>query len=337
MLRQRDNPDSLLFQTGFEPATRGLPADAHEIFTGVDHSLAPPNDWNAFRGHLPPLHPWADPAGPLAKDAPGAPGQPRLGYFDIQYLGGTVAERFARIIEDPTHPGNHVLHFSITRANEKFPGGAKARVQASLYKNRGLTQMSSRLKMYLHPDLEVLRGWEVGFDWLTLQELWFGPSWEGGQHPFRISLGLCRAPGAGQELHFNIHGQPTWEEGMPVFPKYPDWGWPTWELVQQDFAVPTGVWLECQTCYRMGNGITGRFCYRVRVNGGTWVSIFDVTNWTYNPRSPVPIPLTDWNPMKLYTSSALVDYVRNRGGIAQIYWDDFAVSSDWPSEQRTPE
>ena len=224
-----------------------------------------------------------------------------------------------------------MLHFSITRANEKFPGGAKARVQASLYKNRGLTQMSSRLKMYLHPDLEVLRGWEVGFEWLTLQELWFGPSWEGGQHPFRISLGLCRAPGTGQELHFSIHGQPTWEPGMPVYPKnFKEWGWPTWELVQRDYAVPTGVWLECQTNYRMGDGATGRFVYQVRANAGPWVRIFDVTNWTYNPRSPVPVPLTDWNPMKLYTSSALVDYVRNCGGTTQVYWDDFSVYSDWP-------
>ncbi len=34
-----------------------------------------------------------------------------------------------------------------------------------------------------------------------------------------------------------------------------------------------------------------------------------------------------WSPMKLYTSSALVDYVRNAGGAVQIYWDDFVVFS----------
>jgi len=33
--------------------------------------------------------------------------------------------------------------------------------------------------------------------------------------------------------------------------------------------------------------------------------------------------------MKLYTSAALVDYLRSRGGVTQLYWDDFAVYSGW--------
>ncbi len=323
------NSDCLLFQTGFEPATCGLPADAHEVMGGVDHSVAPPNDWDVFRRRLTPPHLWALPGAPAVDAGDDASGQPRLGYFDIQYLGGTVAERFARIIEDPTCPGNQVLQFSVTHANERYPGGAKARVQACIYQNRNLTVMGSRVRMYLHPDLAVLRDWERGFNWLTLQELWFSPPWDGGEHTYRISLGLCREPGPGRKmLHFNVHGQPHWEEGMPVFPEYYGWAKPTWEGVQRDFAVPTGVWLECETGYRMGNAETGRFTYRVRVEGGDWVTVFDVTDWTYNPRSPEPQPLYGWSPMKLYTSSALIDYVRHRGGLTQIYWDDFAIYGD---------
>lgn len=316
---------NLLFQTGFEQDACGLPAAAHEIITGVDHSVAPPNDWEAFRRRLTPPHPWALPGAPIAAAGAGNAAA-QLGYFDIQYLGGTPDQRFARIIEDPTRPGNRVLHFSITQPNETFPGGSKARVQACIYENRNLTAMTSRVRMYLHPDLVVLRDWEVGFNWLTLQEYWFSPSWTCGKHTFRISVGLCRAPGAGRhELLFNIHGQPEWEEGMPIFPEYAGWGWPTWEAVQREYGVPIGAWLECETQYRMGDAATGRFTYRVRVQDRAWVTIFDVTNWTYNPRSPEPQPLYGWNPMKLYTSAALVDYVRSCGGVTQIYWDDFAV------------
>jgi len=314
-----------LFQTGFEPGTVGHPGDAHEILTGVDRSVAEPNDWQPFRLRLPPRHPRALPGVPVADAEPAADAQPRLGYFDIQYLGGTTDERFARIIEDPTRPGNHVLHFRVNQANERYPGGAKARVQACIYENRNLTAMGSRVGMYLHPDLAVLRDWEAGFDWLTLQEFWFGPSWDGGAHPFRISLGLCREPGSGRKpLHFSIHGQPAWEEGMPAY-KYPGWAKPIWEAVQTDFDVPTGVWLECGVGYRMGNAETGRFTYRVCAEGGGRHTIFDVHDWTCNPRAPEPQPLYGWSPMKLYTSSALVDFVRNAGGAVQIYWDDFVV------------
>ncbi len=312
----------MLFQSGFEPGTLGVPAEAHEILTGADRSVAPPNDWDALRRNLPPSHPWASAA---AGDPPAPTDGPRLGYFDIQYLGGTAEERFARIVEDPTDPGNRVLHFWILHPNERYRGGAKARVQASLYRNRGLTAVTGRVRMYLHPDLEALRGYEPGFAWCTLQELWFGPSWEGGQHPFRISLGLHRDAGAGGELHFCVHGQPAHVEGEEHFPQYPGWGRPTWEIVQRGFDVPTGVWIECETQYRMGDATTGRFAYRVRPAGGEWTTIFDVSDWTYNPRSPAPVPLTDWNPMKLYTSAAVVGCVRDSGGATQVFWDDLAI------------
>jgi len=317
-----------LFQSGFEPEARGLPEDAHEIFAGVDLSVEPAGDWDALRRHLPSTHPWAE-SGAVPARLPGD--EPHLGYLDIQYLGGTVAERYARIVEDPTEPGNHVLHFWLHHPNEVFANGKgrKARVQAALYGNRGLRALCSTVRMYLHPDLDALRDWDAGFDWLTLQEYWFAPGWEGGKHPFRISLGLCHDPGAGRDLHFTVHGQPACAPGEPHQHGAPGWAVPTWSFVGRDLAVPTGIWLECRTCYRMGDAATGRFVYQVRRAGGEWLTLFDITDWTYNPRSPQPLPLWGWNPMKLYTSSALIERVRERGGTAQIYWDDFAVYSDW--------
>ncbi len=327
------NSWSLLFQTGFEPPSRGLPADAHEVLTGVGQSGGPPDDWAVFNRHLPPSHPWSARLASRRETQATAAG-PRLGYFDIQYLGGTIAERFARVIEDPTCPGNHVLHFCIMQANERYPGGAKARVQACIYENRDVTALCSRVRLYLHPDLAALREWDVGFNWLTLQEYWFDPGWAGGEHTFRISLGLCREPGAGRkELHFNIHGQPVPEKGATPLPRYSGWDRPTWEHVARDFAVSTGVWMECETGYRMGDADTGRFWFRVRPQGGDWKDVFTVNDWTCNPRSAGPQPLYGWNPMKLYTSSALVDYVRARGGRPQVYWDDFSVRAGTRPDQ----
>ena len=319
--------EHLLFRSGFESGTHGLPDDAHEVITGQDHSVALPNDWNILRARLRPPHPWALPGPPAAQRTH----SPQLGYFDIQYMGGTVEDRFARVIADPTEPGNSVLHFSIARANEPISDGrSKARIQSCIYENQNLTAMRSRVRMYLHPDLAVLREWEQGFDWLTLQEYWFEPGWTNAGHPFRISVGLCRDPGAGEKpFHFSVHGQPGWEAGLDVCPGAPGWALPTWDKVQREFSVPTGTWLELETCYRQGGEKSGRFRYRLRAGNGPWVELFNVTDWTYNPRSESPAPLWGWSPMKLYTSMELIDYVRSRGGTTQAYWDDLAIHSDW--------
>jgi hypothetical protein len=42
-------------------------------------------------------------------------------------------------------------------------------------------------------------------------------------------------------------------------------------------------------------------------------------------KDPAPNGLTGYNPMKLYTSSALVSYVKSKGKTLQIYWDDFKL------------
>lgn len=57
--------EELIFQTGFEPSTEGLPTDAIEVFSGVDSSVAPPNDW-----------------------VKNLDDHPNIGAFNIQYQGG---------------------------------------------------------------------------------------------------------------------------------------------------------------------------------------------------------------------------------------------------------
>ena len=80
--------DGLIFRSGFEPESVVVPLGRNSDITGCDRSVAPPNDWEK---HL---------------DA-----NPKIGRFYVQYQGGTPEDRYARIIPDPTSPGNHVLHF----------------------------------------------------------------------------------------------------------------------------------------------------------------------------------------------------------------------------------
>jgi hypothetical protein len=59
--------------------------------------------------------------------------------------------------------------------------------------------------------------------------------------------------------------------------------------------------------------------------------VHDVTGWTQNTRDPAPAGISDWNPMKLYTSKELVSFMRSQDKTLQVYWDDFRL---WKNAKR---
>jgi hypothetical protein len=95
--------------------------------------------------------------------------------------------------------------------------------------------------------------------------------------------------------------------------------------------VAIGEWLNVEVGYKQGDEDSGRFYLAVgRASDESMTTLFDVTNWTYHPQAPEPIPLTRWNPLKLYTSGEVIDHIRASGGVAQIYWDDLELWNRWP-------
>jgi len=59
-------------------------------------------------------------------------------------------------------------------------------------------------------------------------------------------------------------------------------------------------------------------------------SLCDVTDWTCHPDRPEPAGITAWSPVKLYTGAVFVDWIREHGGVAQVYWDDLEIWESWP-------
>ena len=47
--------------------------------------------------------------------------------------------------------------------------------------------------------------------------------------------------------------------------------------------------------------------------------------FTHNSKDPGPDGVSDFNPLKLYTSKSLIDFMRKNGKTLQIYWDDFKL------------
>jgi hypothetical protein len=78
----------------------------------------------------------------------------------------------------------------------------------------------------------------------------------------------------------------------------------------------------------------GASCVEYDIGDAGPVRAIDVTNWTYNPNSPVPISLSRWNPQKLYASDNITHFVRDNGGVLQMYFDDFAFADALPKAWR---
>jgi hypothetical protein len=68
----------------------------------------------------------------------------------------------------------------------------------------------------------------------------------------------------------------------------------------------------------------------IKPDGGTKEVIFDLTRITHNSTDPNPDGVTDFNPIKLYTSKKLVDYMKSKDKTLQMYWDDFKL---WKNKQ----
>lgn len=251
-----------------------------------------------------------------------------VGNFRIWYEQGDSSQRFASITNDPTSETNKVLAFDINQANvydAANPAASKGRVQTSLADNGQLNEIYSSVRLYLHPDLASLKAAEEAISWFTLQEYWNNLPEK--THPFRVSLNLQKAVGAGQDLHFSAHGQTR--ETVEGKLNWVD----TWNTNPvTSFAVPTGEWMTLETYYKEGNADNGRFIVHVTDASGQRHTIADVSNVTRHPNGSND-GVSHFNPMKLYTSGDLIQRLNDANKELIIYWDDFSL---WVNGTATP-
>jgi len=249
-------------------------------------------------------------------------------YMDIWYEGGIETDRYARIVPDPDNASNNVLHFWLKNAAILNPrwGTFKGRVQAGLspylYEEiKETTNIVQTHRMFLHPDLEYYKTYPDENTWFVLYELWIGTSWRNHPYPFLIGLNIAKPAGNNTELYFYTHAR-----GYNYQDK--QWNETVWWEVNPTFTVPMGEWLDVRIEYKQGNESAGRFVVKIkRENAPDYETIFDITNWTYNPKSPTPVPVTQINPLKLYTSDKIIKHITDNSGVAQIYWDDLKVTT----------
>jgi hypothetical protein len=248
-----------------------------------------------------------------------AAGGPAFNTPVLQFEGGDPGQRRAAIVEDPVRPGNRVLEFSVTEPNVTSPDGTrrKSRVQMNVYGNTSLREVYQTVRVRLGAGLGLLKEFPDPVRWFTLSEWWNNAGWTGDVHPFRITVDLVSA-GPGKGLHLSARAT--------VKPQHDDvWSRLVWHQTDSRVEVPIEQWMRIEYYFREGDAQTGRFMVRLTVDGAAPVTVIDVNNFTHHPDDDKANGLGHFNPAKLYTSRALTDHVRQRGGSLMVMWDDLSL------------
>lgn len=284
----------LIFQSGFENDTvvsRGSDAD----IVGADKKLPGYNDW--------------------VKDLDN---HPNIGNFNVQYQGGDSSMRYAKIIPEPGRPNNHVLHFWLKEPNV---GGSKGRIQGNLYGNNGLKEFYQSVRMFLPEDFNTVKTFPKTIHWLTIAEFWNNITWsQTVPYRFRITLGIGKPDAGTSDLFFIVDA-----EDCELFPDDRQKYTTVWAETNKDVRIPIGKWFTMEYYYKEGNNDNGRFFMAITPENEIKKVIFDLHTITHNTQDPSPDGVSDFNPLKLYTSKELIEHMKSNGKTLQIYWDDFKL------------
>jgi hypothetical protein len=289
-----DTNEELLFQTGFNGTTLTNGAYKNVEFSGVDSELADHNDWTDFINN------------------------PSVGYVEVGYEDGEDNQRLAEIKDDPDSVGNKVLSFKINEPHIKEGSHQKGRVQLSVNDNQCIREIYQTVRLKLHPDMAYLKEWNERMPWLTLFEFWNNATWSNEKKTFRVTVNLFKdAEGPVDEIHFHAKAD---HQKCNVCEWKGDW-----EEEADHFSVPFGVWMELELYLVEGDESNGRFYMSVTPEGGTKTVLFDITNRTHHENEKCPDGFTHFQPMKLYTSDAVINYMKEGGKNLEIFWDDWKL------------
>lgn len=244
------------------------------------------------------------------------------GRLAVQYQGGDSSERWARLVDDEVNPGNRVLRFALRSANVRDDAGqpVKGRVQLNAFASESVRAREVRFsaRMYMHPGFGWLSSIAQSFNWLTISEWWNNAGWTGEPYPFRITVDVTKPSASpGTALRFSVRA-----ETLDTVTR--QWSTTVWKVTNHDAEVPVGRWVTMEYHFREGSSLDGRFYLAMVPDGGERQVLFDVRGWTRHPDDPAPDGLSHLNPLKLYTSKALIDAIRGAGRVLAVDWDDLS-------------
>jgi hypothetical protein len=244
---------------------------------------------------------------------------PGLEGIKLYYEGGDATMRWGRIVPEPGNPTNHILHFWLGKANAK--NASKGRIQADLKGLQGgVKTFACSMRLLLPPAMEVLQTYPSKITWLTLMEVWNNAPLK--PYPFRVTVGLHKESKESGPLHFHVDAQDIDQTDLKK-PKFIT----LWTNLDKTLEVPFGKWMTLEYELVEGDREGGRFRMAVTPEGGKRRVLFDITNHTHHTKDPAPDGFSAWNPLKLYTSRQVVEFMQGQGKALEAWWDDLEISA----------
>lgn len=231
----------------------------------------------------------------------------------------------AQVKDAPEMDGKKALHFKINSPNvEKKGKKTKSRIQLDIVKRPGLKSFVSEVSVFLPYSMNELNNYPYPITWLTLQEYWNAPSNDKGT-TFRISIDLWKNKTG--KLHFGYKAQ-DYIDG-----KYID----VERGNNEHLEVPIGRWFRLRTELIEGDQDVGFMCISI-VDGDQDIPLYKRNMQTmataFCEKKYSPQGFTLIQPIKLYTSARLTEWMKERGCAIEAYFTDWTINGEsYPSLQ----
>jgi hypothetical protein len=228
--------------------------------------------------------------------------------------GGGTSYAFQEIRKDPTDANKSALYAQSIDDDPNVGGTSRAQLSLVFKKGINLPIYHTSHRMYLNPDIGFLTNYPASIHWFTLFEIWnqHQEEWSGDQAgSCRWNLALYKESGAGQPLYWQVEA----ELMQPNTEKY------LWKVSNDSVPIPLGKWFTLDVNMKRGDESNGRFTIKITVDGVTSI-ICDETNTTIYPGHP-EIQVSAFQPFKLYTSDAILDWMRANNKSISAYYNDF--------------
>jgi len=292
---------TLLFHSGFEADVSVKPHEWLPDLIGVDRSVSAPNDWQAG----------------LERDG-------RKFFFN--FCNRVTPEQMGvELVNDPAGGQNRVLRMYQRDVPLGNNPSNKTRVQAEMQIDAPdrLREFYQQWRLYIHPDIRMLENFpESRKEGPQLMEL---DCADAGCGRYRITITL-RVQGGGKPLLWN-----TWCHTL-CSPRETFW------QVISDAPVPYGVWVTVRMHWKSNAGTKtgGRFHFSYQPDGASRVVVADVKDdWVSWPQATA-WGIRAWKPFVWYNAGQdETHYIRDNGGLAQIFVDDFELWDGWPGDGAT--
>jgi len=242
-----------------------------------------------------------------------------VGKIRIYYETVNLDAAIATVEDAPERAGKKALHFKIISPNvQKEERNPKSRVQLEIAKKPGFKSLVSEVSVYLPASMEELNNYPHTISWLTLQEFWnSGPKVTG--KAFRIKIGMWKSEDG--RLYFGYRSQ-DYLDGKFIDVAKAD---------NDSFEVPIGRWFKLRTEIIEGDMDSGFFSLTIEDDNKETILYQFNTQTMATAFCEKKFPqqgFTSLQPLKLYTSAKLTEWMKARGCAIEAYFTDWTFDGE---------